>query len=135
MIKMAGVVALCAVLTAMVNLDATCASGTRDRLTSEWKGWSEDQQRYYLMGIMDTWVNIAVMEEAVRAKKPNPAGAGSPYKTLSDCISVKRLKYADAHAIVDSFILRTDGKNPDGQIPALASTAFSAIWEACGLQP
>jgi hypothetical protein len=110
------------------GLGSASGQETRDRLKEEWRSWSTDQRRFYVVGVMDTWVNVSLLAEKAEGKgKSDMVGIAILYKHLSDCISARHISYADAHAIVHAYIIRAEGK----RIEALASTIFGALWEAC----
>ena len=97
---------------------------------STWQAWPKEMKGVYVMGVVDTWHNIQLVEEAFaeRVQLYELSVVGELYIDLTKCMTKRGMRYVQIVAIVQK---RMD-ENPAGWDASMASNVWTAINEVCG---
>lgn len=104
------------------------AEGGWDRSVEEWKDWSSTKRLYYLMGVLDGWVNVNATVSQTKDMEKRGQIATDFFVNLVDCQTSKLLTYEKVYSFVENEM----NVYPAPEKSALASTIWTAIARACG---
>jgi len=96
---------------------------------NEWKGFSQEVQQAYIVGVIDTWSDV--VGKAALTKKMGRGEASLNeliFTKLHECVGGK-MPYNQVIAIVQKYV----ENNPASWHYGMADLVFTALSEGCGL--
>ncbi len=90
---------------------------------NEWNALSTPARQAYIVGVVDTWENVALSHQAT---KEVPNIASNSMVRLSNCL-LKGMTYGQVYAIVERYMV----DNPSMWHYGMSSNVWTAIDKAC----
>lgn len=113
------------ILMVFVMLGQT--EGGWDRTVEEWTKWSHPARMYYLMGVLDGWVNIQAAVSRTEDMEQRGRIVSRLYADFVTCQKIKGFTYEKVYSLVEADLI----VHPGQEKYALASVIWTALARGC----